>query len=93
MEYTPGPWYAKLHPECPFGKVRICSRHDAEYGDFHEIAYVRPNNAMLVAAAPDMLEVLERIVKIEDSHGMGVIGWSDAMDDARGIVKKARGEQ
>ena len=49
-------------------------------------------NARLIIAAPEMLDVLERIIDIEDGPGMGAIGWSEAMDDAREIVKKARGK-
>ena len=48
-------------------------------------------NARLIVHAPAMLDVLERIVDIEDSTGMGAIGWSEAMDDAREVIKKARG--
>ena len=50
------------------------------------------SNARMMIAAPDMLEVLERIVDIEDGPGMGAIGWSEAMDDARDVIKKARGK-
>ena len=50
------------------------------------------NNARMIVHAPAMLEILERIVDIEDSHGMGIIGWSEAMDDAREVIKKARGK-
>ena len=50
------------------------------------------NNARLIVSAPDMLNVLERIVDIEDGTGMGAIGWSESMDDAREVIKKARGK-
>ena len=51
------------------------------------------NNARMIVHAPAMLEILERIVDIENGPGMGVIGWSEAMDDAREVIKKARGEK
>ena len=35
---------------------------------------------------------LRRIVEIEDSHGMGVIGWSEAMDDARKLLNEMEGK-
>ena len=49
-------------------------------------------NARLIVHAPAMLDVLERIIDIEDGPGMGDIGWSEAMDDAREVIKKARGK-
>ena len=38
------------------------------------------------------VSIILRIVKIEDSHGMGVIGWSEAMDDARKLLNEMEGK-
>ena len=59
--HTPGPWYVIPHPEHPQGKSRIDSNSQASWENYGQIAYVAPNNARLIAAAPEMLEALEDV--------------------------------
>lgn len=61
----------------------------------------RTNDAHLMAAAPDLLEALDALVKINEDHNksiQGVIGtppgWNDSyLDAARKALAKARGQQ
>lgn len=61
----------------------------------------RTNDAHLMAAAPDLLEALDALVKINEDHNnsiQGVIGtppgWNDSyLDAARKALSKARGQQ
>jgi hypothetical protein len=90
--HTPGPWYAIPHPEHPHGKSRIDNDPYVPWGIFGQIAYVAPNNAHLIAAAPELLAVLE---ELRESASY----WSE-YDVPLGIVEriesaiaKARGEE
>lgn len=93
-QHTPAPWKACFNEEaCHFKGV---TRHgwtidgpkmvpDYECDMFNE------SDARLIAAAPDLLEALQKLVKIDDGPGMAVIGWSDAIDAARAAIAKAIG--
>jgi len=79
--FTPGPWTF-----IPPSTVRdLCRVHSAEttvcnvYRGLNDIA-----NANLIAAAPEMLKVLERL---QEATGSEYIG-----DDGRAAIAKARGE-
>jgi hypothetical protein len=50
-------------------------------------------NALLIAAAPDLLEVLEIIVKTHDATCQGEGCQLGGIDLARAAIAKARGQQ
>lgn len=71
-------------------------------GAYVELGFaVQQANAKLIAAAPDLLEALDALVKINEDHNksiQGVIGtppgWNDSyLDAARKALSKARGQQ
>ena len=54
---------------------------------------VSMENARLIAAAPDLLEALERLIKLrDDGLSNDYYLFKDAIDAAREVAKKARGE-
>ena len=83
-KHTKGPWEAHetevYFPHCAGGlSVRHCP--DAEA------------NARLIAAAPELLEALERLIKLrDDGLSNDYYLFKDAIDAAREIANKARGE-
>lgn len=103
QKHAPGPWDGS-HPFQEAGKDAgyrpIFSKNRG--GGIDLICMVRARgpddpeqeaNARLIAAAPEMLEALQRLVEIEDGPGMAVIGWCDALDAARAAIAKATGSQ
>ena len=82
-KHTPGPWHATKHTDTKGWTVSAGN----------SIASVRPreeaaSNARLIAAAPDLLEVLEDWLRIAAATG----GDSVIGNRARAAIKKARGE-
>ena len=86
-KWTPGPWTAER------GNI----------GSAHPLFVVAPHmdglkpwtdaDAHLIAAAPELYETLERIVKWMDIQGYNALYQDDtAIKDARAALAKARGE-
>ena len=85
-EHTPGPWEVRTTPGSPEDPCQVGTgmvyTADACGPSLEE----RDANAHLIAAAPEMLEALERIA---GKHYQSV-GY--AREQARAAIKKARGQ-
>jgi len=102
MKPTPGPWRITgtmtKYIEASLGNGWVQevasvgpTDHDNGYGQQHEA------NARLIAAAPDLLEALQRINEACAQIPEGLEGYleqlSDAISDARKAIAKATGDQ
>lgn len=89
-KYTPTPWVALKD-----GRVRDDSGETiaAMYGDVR----AADENALLFAAAPDLLAACERLAEAQRRADAGEHGgfglYVDAVDAARAAIGKARGEK
>ena len=85
-EFTPGPWRAEgdsIIAVLPNGAAVEIARSNPlkELRTASEYA-----NALLIAAAPDMLEALQTLCSILNANGYGT-------DHANAAIARARGEQ
>ena len=84
MSHTPGPWSVLTLDDgtqwIESGCVRVVITDDS--------AGCQPGNAALIAAAPEMLEVLERI---RDESGPFNLGEMRKLVES--AIRKARGEE
>lgn len=107
MSYTKGPWilseFEVRHPitrELRKGCEIFCADNNrlvCEIPDYHyhaEDVEYQSADARLIAAAPCLLETLERIIKLrDDGLSNDYYLFKDAVDVARTIVARAKGEQ
>jgi hypothetical protein len=93
IEHTPGPWYIhKDYYDNPTGK-----NHQIMYksGDAQHTSLCRviqnPGDAHLIAAAPDLLAALERVL---ECHRLKISLDTNAaaLEQARAAIRKAKGE-
>lgn len=80
---TRGHWLATV----PIDGDEESSERDAAF-----IAMSRTAVPELIARVEAAEALLRRIVEIENDNGMGVIGWSEAMDDAEAHLSAYGGE-
>ena len=91
-KFTPGPWTKwrnSVHSE-----DGICI---AECGNSVRTTHLSEEeseaNTNLIAAAPELLEALEAIIKgLEASDEEGLIGHTEQIINAKAAIAKARGE-
>jgi phage tail protein X len=105
MKHTPGPWelseaeykegfgtYRRVEQVEQFGDVvgSVCMRHAVN----HTLDACGDANARLIAAAPELLEALEVILRDHMAvHGVGDLEMQPALFQARAAIAKATGEQ
>lgn len=98
--YTPGPWALRDDSGMAWGQARIAyalwGANDRcvamlQFGDFSPSSDKIPvaqNDARLIAAAPEMLEALERIIR----NGTTFTLTQFDLDAAKAAIRKAKGE-
>ena len=99
-KFTPGPWVvskddSEIEKFVVAARGTVCEVFESFTADSVW------GNAFLISAAPDLLEALDALVKINEDHNksiQGVIGtppgWNDSyLDAARKALAKARGQQ
>lgn len=96
MSHTPGPWRAFFKPKYDEWHVGVphpdgSAMRVALFED--GIPTRNAADARLIAAAPDLLAALERILAGQAAEERGEDGgdWADHWEAARVAVKKARG--
>ena len=99
-KHTPGPWFRddRSGLECDVRaasgrKVALCWGLASNNARNYDKKYKAEcdANARLIAAAPEMLEALEKLLSIQE-HG-DVASWANEWGEARAVVAKATGEQ
>ena len=94
--HTPGPWFIEQRhydgrTHC---WITASDGHGWAGNRYMSVSgCIDKHDARLIAAAPELLEALCKLVEIEDGTGMSVIGWTEAMETARVAIAKATGEQ
>lgn len=97
LKHTPGPWrignitgtVVADHSIPTDG--RVTGHNDTDYYGGHLIAESiwRREDSELIAAAPELLEVVVEFIKYFDDE----VHSPDFLENARKVVKKARGEE
>ncbi len=98
MKHTPGPWYQVgfwvEHEDDSVADICTCNPDDFGQGHIKRSQSEIVANAMLIAAAPDLLAALEELLpRFENLRELaGFEAESDAAIRARAAITKAKGE-
>lgn len=87
--HTPGPWKAHLNQ---VAIVEMSDGHQFYVGGENQSIGTIDANALLIAAAPELLAALEIIANSEEQHGDTVICDFETLQGvARAAIAKAKG--
>ncbi len=87
FSWTPGPWWWEVTVLESERREVLTTRSRLAMGTGEDIA-----NTHLIAAAPDLYEALERILRMP-VNGVPLRDWEDySVKEALGALAKARGE-
>lgn len=78
--YTPGPWRFSSHPH-DGNYMRITCSNDPAEGD-NLRGYCGEANARLIAAAPDLLDALQTLMKVHDESAGFAGKYGRKLDEA-----------
>lgn len=99
-KFTPGPWEVSPRSRLSVNAGGIKITQSSYIGGqscsaMNNASEVREANAHLIAAAPDMLEVLESIARypVAQSYPDGPCIVREDMEEVLAAIKKAKGEQ
>lgn len=91
-KHTPGPWVARPDPNACLADDWCVGLGDSA-ANIDKVAVCSECDANLIAAAPDLLEALQSIVKsLADQDDEGMIEHAQQMIDARAAIAKATRE-
>lgn len=94
MKHTPGPWTIN---KCQCG-AEVCDRYHTSNGHFYQGSGYSLDDAILIAAAPDLLEELKEAIdavkslcfRLEElGHDTG--DWTITIEDGEAAIAKAEG--
>jgi hypothetical protein len=93
-DYIPGPWYAKKsgHSATETGIVMFYKTRRIQVATARQplfTAECQEANARLIAAAPELLEALEGLLKLPPEESLERV---EAERNARAAIAKARGQ-
>lgn len=103
-KFMPGPWYIKpreAYVTClgiAYSRTTILDKPDGQYSPRHVIAQIaRGNgreeaNAALIAAAPEMYEIIAKMEQMAFNGSLAVEDIQDILFQAIHVARKARGE-
>jgi hypothetical protein len=87
MKYSPAPWHVTENNDGDI-LVRMDKSHAVVIGNLESSCEICHANADLIAAAPDLLEALERLMGKYGSGNLRPIDWYHAAQ----VIQRAKGE-
>lgn len=100
-QHTPGPWIIgdenNSHAQVCIGATDMTADMSRESSYTGQMVMSREEmlaNARLIAAAPDLLEALDKVwpfLQEDDGHGANAPAYQSAINAARAAIAKAKG--